>query len=78
VATIHQPSSATYQLFSKLMLLANGSTMYFGKPEGAIAYFEGHGFALPFAQNPADYFLNIINVRSFLLIVSVIFCWIEI
>jgi hypothetical protein len=61
VATIHQPSSETYQLFNKLMLLANGSTMYFGEPQDAVGYFEGHGFALPFAQNPADYFLNIIN-----------------
>jgi ABC-type multidrug transport system ATPase subunit len=62
IATIHQPSSETYSLFDKLMLLANGNTMYFGERADALAYFEGHGFALPFAQNPADYYLDIINV----------------
>lgn len=62
MATIHQPSSETFQLFDKLLLLANGSTMYFGQTLGALPYFEKNGFALPLAMNPADYYLSIINV----------------
>lgn len=39
VATIHQPSSEVYQLFDKVLFLAEGRIAYFGDREEAVNYF---------------------------------------
>mmetsp|Transcript_12778 Transcript_12778/g.44747 ORF Transcript_12778/g.44747 Transcript_12778/m.44747 type:complete len:720 (-) Transcript_12778:193-2352(-) len=39
IATIHQPSSEVYQLFDKVIFLAEGRVAYFGDREGAVDYF---------------------------------------
>ncbi|CAG8492709.1 17935_t:CDS:2 [Acaulospora morrowiae] len=61
IASIHQPSTETYSLFDKLLLLGRGKTLYFGEREDAIAYFDGLGFACPPYANPADHFLSLVN-----------------
>ncbi len=61
IASIHQPSTETYSLFDKLLLLGRGRTLYFGEREKAITYFEELGFACPPYANPADYFLRLVN-----------------
>jgi len=62
VATIHQPSSETFNLFDKLLLIANGKPMYFGGLNLAPSYFEGIGYPVPQYMNPADFYLSEINV----------------
>ncbi|RIA93968.1 ABC transporter [Glomus cerebriforme] len=61
VASIHQPSTETYALFDKLLLLGHGKTLYFGEREKAINYFEQLGYACPPYNNPADHFLKLVN-----------------
>ena len=60
VATVHQPSSVMWSEFDKVLLLAEGSTVYFGPASEATAYFERQGFRLPYGYNPADYLLDLL------------------
>ncbi|CAG8435929.1 8604_t:CDS:2 [Ambispora gerdemannii] len=61
IASIHQPSTETYSLFDKLCILGRGRTLYMGKREKAIAYFQELGHVVPPYSNPADHFLYLIN-----------------
>ncbi|KAF4122768.1 ABC-type branched-chain amino acid transport system, ATPase component, partial [Geosmithia morbida] len=61
VASIHQPSTTTYQLFDKLALMSRGRTCYFGSVRDAPSYFGGAGHPLPPAINPAEFLLDLIN-----------------
>ncbi|CAI2387656.1 unnamed protein product [Moneuplotes crassus] len=58
VATIHQPSSSTYSLFDRLLLLMDGYPIYQGKAQEAGQYFDKIGFKIPKFANPADYYLK--------------------
>jgi ABC-type multidrug transport system ATPase subunit len=58
VATIHQPSSSTYGLFDRLLLLMDGHTIYQGPAQDASDYFTSIGYQCPQFTNPADYFLK--------------------
>ncbi|KAI9344176.1 P-loop containing nucleoside triphosphate hydrolase protein [Zopfochytrium polystomum] len=62
IATIHQPSWELLCLFDKVLLLAGGSTVYYGPPEAAITHFSGVGFTCKATQNPADYFLDLLTI----------------
>ncbi|PKS04912.1 hypothetical protein jhhlp_008277 [Lomentospora prolificans] len=62
ISSIHQPSTATYQLFDKLALLSLGKTCYFGPINDAPDYFNRIGYQMPPATNPAEFFLDLINV----------------
>ncbi|CAG8478565.1 1426_t:CDS:10 [Diversispora eburnea] len=61
IASIHQPSTETYSLFDKLLILGSGKTLYFGERESALTYFDELGYACPSYANPADHFLNLVN-----------------
>eukprot|EP01035_Chromulina_nebulosa_P025532 gene25532-33328_t len=61
VTTIHQPSSAIWLLFDKLMLLSSGKQIYFGQANEACHYFSSIGYTCPKFSNPADYFLTLTN-----------------
>mmetsp|Transcript_11933 Transcript_11933/g.11934 ORF Transcript_11933/g.11934 Transcript_11933/m.11934 type:complete len:156 (+) Transcript_11933:492-959(+) len=58
IATIHQPSSSTFALFDRLILLMDGHLIYQGKADQAVNYFQGLGFKIPTYANPADFFLQ--------------------
>ncbi|XP_033731123.1 ABC transporter G family member 21-like, partial [Pecten maximus] len=61
VATIHQPSSQVFNLFSTLMLLNEGKMAYFGQANGAIEHFAGLGITCGQHQNPADFLLKVLS-----------------
>ncbi|KAL3712033.1 hypothetical protein TMatcc_000728 [Talaromyces marneffei ATCC 18224] len=61
IASIHQPSTATFMLFDKLFLLSRGKTCYFGPVSNAPDYFGRIGYPMPSAVNPAEFFLDLIN-----------------
>lgn len=61
VASIHQPSTSTFRLFDKLLLLSQGKTCYFGPLPDVISYFESAGFPVPQQTNPAEHLLDITN-----------------
>ncbi|XP_074566526.1 ABC transporter G family member 14-like [Curcuma longa] len=62
VTTIHQPSSRLFRMFDKLVLLAEGSAIYYGRASAAVDYFASVGFASPAeGVNPADLLLDLAN-----------------
>ncbi|KAI3821892.1 hypothetical protein L1987_09467 [Smallanthus sonchifolius] len=61
VTTIHQPSSRIYHMFDKLVLLSEGSQIYYGPASTALEYFSSIGFSTPVTVNPADFLLDLAN-----------------
>jgi ABC-type multidrug transport system permease subunit len=61
VASIHQPSAATFQLFDQLLLLSQGQTCYFGTVSGVTPYFARLGMPVPELMNPSEHILHLTN-----------------
>ncbi|KAG9765205.1 putative ABC transporter, partial [Aureobasidium melanogenum] len=61
VASIHQPSAATFQLFDKLLLLSQGQTCYFGSVSDVSPYFSSLGLPVPELMSPSEYILDLTN-----------------
>ncbi|KAF9891761.1 hypothetical protein FE257_003242 [Aspergillus nanangensis] len=62
IVSIHQPSSMTFELFDKLLLLSAGKTCYYGDTGAVNAYFDDIGFPMPMLTNPADFLLRLTNI----------------
>ena len=62
IASIHQPSTSTFALFDKLLLLSAGKTCYFGAVDHIGLYFESIGYPVPLHYNPAEYLLELVNI----------------
>ncbi|KAI8893947.1 P-loop containing nucleoside triphosphate hydrolase protein [Globomyces pollinis-pini] len=62
IATIHQPSTETFELFTHILILGQGSTVFFGPRDEAIQYFESIGHPIPIRSNPSDIYLQLTNV----------------
>ncbi|TYK16457.1 ABC transporter G family member 14 [Cucumis melo var. makuwa] len=61
VTTIHQPSSRLYHMFDKVVLLSEGSPIYYGSASNAMDYFSSIGFSTSITINPADLLLDLAN-----------------
>lgn len=61
IASIHQPSTKTLDLFSKVMLLSKGRPCYFGYTSDVDDYFNEIGMPIPPLTNPAEHMLDITN-----------------
>ncbi|KAJ5669973.1 Arginine--tRNA ligase cytoplasmic [Penicillium maclennaniae] len=61
IASIHQPSTTTFQLFDKLLLLSGGRTCYFGPTQDVKPYFHKIGHPIPSNTNPAEFLLDIVS-----------------
>ncbi|KAJ5340242.1 hypothetical protein N7541_009366 [Penicillium brevicompactum] len=61
IASIHQPSTSTFELFDKLFLLSAGKICYGGPVANVRNYFNGIGFPVPVSTNPAEFLLDIIS-----------------
>ncbi|KAJ9134898.1 hypothetical protein P3X46_032141 [Hevea brasiliensis] len=61
VTTIHQPSSRLYHMFDKVVLLSEGSPIYYGPASSALEYFSSIGFSTSMTINPADLLLDLAN-----------------
>ena len=59
IASIHQPSSATFDLFNNLLLLSAGLTCYNGPLPSIKSYFERRGLPMPLYTNPAEFLLDL-------------------
>eukprot|EP01118_Nematostelium_gracile_P014681 TRINITY_DN5780_c0_g1_i1.p1 TRINITY_DN5780_c0_g1~~TRINITY_DN5780_c0_g1_i1.p1 ORF type:complete len:650 (-),score=148.57 TRINITY_DN5780_c0_g1_i1:3-1952(-) len=64
ICTIHQPNSNIFRLFDNLILLAKGETIYNGKTDEALHYFEELGYKCPEDVNPADFFMKLIHIEQ--------------
>ncbi|NXK48646.1 ABCG2 protein, partial [Chauna torquata] len=70
IISIHQPRYSIFRLFDNLTLLAAGRMLYHGPAQQAIAYFRSIGYECEPYNNPADFFLDIINGDSTAVAVS--------
>lgn len=61
IATIHQPSTATYLLFDKLLLMAEGRVIYFGPSRNVVSYFTESPYKFTYKEgsNPADFVIAV-------------------
>ncbi|XP_061664531.1 broad substrate specificity ATP-binding cassette transporter ABCG2 [Syngnathoides biaculeatus] len=64
ILSIHQPRYSIYRLFDTLTLLVNGKQVYHGLARSALAYFSEIGYTCEPHNNPADFFLDVINGDS--------------
>jgi hypothetical protein len=61
LSTVHQPSTDTYALFDKLLLLAEGRVVYFGAADNIVPYFTSSPFRFRFesGSNPAEFLIAV-------------------
>ncbi|NXT00749.1 ABCG2 protein, partial [Jacana jacana] len=64
IFSIHQPRYSIFRLFDSLTLLAMGRVLYHGPAQDAVEYFQSVGYQCEPYNNPADFFLDIINGDS--------------
>ncbi|KAM9363915.1 broad substrate specificity ATP-binding cassette transporter ABCG2-like [Symphorus nematophorus] len=64
IMSIHQPRYSIYRLFDTLTLLVNGKMVYHGPAPNALDYFANIGYPCEPHNNPADFFLDVINGDS--------------
>ncbi|CAD5118399.1 DgyrCDS7104 [Dimorphilus gyrociliatus] len=61
VLSIHQARYGIFKMIDNLLLLGNGSVIYHGPTENALPYFNSIGYQCEEFNNPADFFLDVIN-----------------
>merc|ERR1711871_512624 len=65
IMTIHQPSSAIFQQFDRVMLMAPGGHLVFhGTAADASAHFDGLGHVLPPQWVPTDFWIDLISEEA--------------
>lgn len=66
IISIHQPSTAMFYAFDKVMFLSEGKIAYFGPPSVCAKYLSHIGYTLPTGHNdmhgynPADYMIELL------------------
>lgn len=64
VSTIHSPSSEAFYFFDRLILMADGFTVFQGDAKDSMDYFRSLGkFDVPKRCNPADYFMKVLDIK---------------
>ena len=61
IYTIHQPSTAIYNTFDRIMLLTDGRIAYTGTREDVLLYFSEINMPVPAQMNPAEFMLDLVN-----------------
>ncbi|XP_036056974.1 ATP-binding cassette sub-family G member 3-like isoform X1 [Onychomys torridus] len=61
IFSINQAQYSIFRFFDSLTLVASGKVMYHGPAQEALEYFTSAGYEYDSHNNPADFFLDIIN-----------------
>ncbi|XP_041497951.1 ATP-binding cassette sub-family G member 3-like isoform X2 [Microtus oregoni] len=61
IFSINQPPYSIFRLFDSLTLVASGKVMFHGPSQESLEYFTSAGYNYDSHNNPADFFLDIIN-----------------
>ncbi|GAB2284796.1 ABC transporter G member 26 [Dionaea muscipula] len=59
ITTIHQPSSRMFHMFNKILVIAEGYPVYYGKAREAMEYFSSLSFVPEIPMNPAEFLLDL-------------------
>lgn len=63
VSTIHSPSSEAFFYFDRLILMADGFTVFQGDAGESMEYFRTCKFNVPKRCNPADFFMKVLDIK---------------
>ncbi|XP_028638206.1 ATP-binding cassette sub-family G member 3-like isoform X2 [Grammomys surdaster] len=61
IFSISQAQYSIFRVFNSLTLVASGKLMFHGPAEDALEYFRSAGYECESHNNPADFFLDVIN-----------------
>ncbi|XP_023556375.1 ATP-binding cassette sub-family G member 2-like [Octodon degus] len=61
IFSIHQPQDCIFRMFDSLTLLASRKLVFHGPANEAIQFFASAGYSCEPYNNPADFFLDVIN-----------------
>ncbi|XP_041497961.1 ATP-binding cassette sub-family G member 3-like [Microtus oregoni] len=61
IFSIYRPPYSIFRFFDSLTLVASGKVMFHGPAQEALEYFKSAGYNYDSHNNPADFFLDIIN-----------------
>ena len=61
ICSIHQPSSFIFQCFHKVLILYEGTQVFFGSPQESIRMLASQGFICPPHYNAAEFFLEVLS-----------------
>lgn len=64
IFTIHQPSTEIFYLFDKLMVMASGRNIYYGRADKGVSYFEKLGYPCNPRMNPAEFFISAVSQQN--------------
>lgn len=64
IASIHQPSWRVFTEFSSALILTRGAVAYAGSVDKILSHFSSLGFECGANENPADYFMFLLQVRD--------------
>ena len=64
ITSIHQPSSAVFRSFDRLMMLSEGYVVYFGTPVESLDYLRRLDLACPDGYNAADHWMDLLVIDS--------------
>ncbi|KAI8917028.1 ABC-2 type transporter-domain-containing protein [Powellomyces hirtus] len=64
IMTIHMPRETILDMIDKVALMSKGQMVWFGPAKEALAHFERLGHKCPPQTNPADFFLDLIQVDT--------------
>ncbi|KYQ53958.1 Protein scarlet [Trachymyrmex zeteki] len=62
--TIHQPGMTIYNIFSHVILMADGRSVYFGNLRNATDFFENQDYRCPTNYDESEYYVNILSCRN--------------
>jgi len=62
IASIHQPSTTTLELFDNVLLLSQGKPVYYGPPNHSTSYFSSLGYPHDPMMSSAEFMLELTNV----------------
>lgn len=64
ITSIHQPSSRSYAMMDRIILLANGHCIFFGSNDYSLEYFASLGINIQLGTNTADFLLDVATGQS--------------
>ncbi|KHN87215.1 ABC transporter ATP-binding protein/permease wht-3 [Toxocara canis] len=62
ICTIHQPASEIFEMFDRVLFLANAGVAFLGSPAEAVQFFGDCGHMIPEHSNPADFFIQTLAI----------------
>ena len=62
ITSIHQPSSAVFRAFDRLLMLSDGKVVYFGSPVASLDYLRTHNLTCPDGYNAADHWMDVLVI----------------